>query len=33
MKEVLPKAKEKYIIDSEQTSLLPLLNIRKEGGK
>ena len=33
MTEVLPKAKEKYIIDSEQSSLLPLLNIRKEGGK
>jgi len=33
MKQVLPQAKEKYIIDSEQSSLLPLLNIRKEGGK
>ncbi|MDP8234722.1 MAG: FtsH protease activity modulator HflK [Candidatus Saelkia tenebricola] len=33
MMQVLPKAKEKYIIDSEQSSLLPLFNIRKEGGE
>ncbi len=31
MTEVLPKVEEKYIIDSEQSSLLPLFNIRKEG--
>ncbi|MFH1641026.1 MAG: FtsH protease activity modulator HflK [Candidatus Omnitrophota bacterium] len=30
--EVLPKAKEKYIIDSEQKSILPLLDINKKGG-
>ncbi len=30
---ILPKVKEKYIIDSEQSSLLPLFNIRKEGGQ
>jgi len=32
MMEVLPKAKEKYIIDPEQTSILPLLNIGQKGG-
>ena len=30
--EVLPKAKEKYIIDPRQTSILPLLDIGKKGG-
>jgi len=30
---VLPKAKEKYIIDSKQTSILPLLDIKKKGGQ
>lgn len=30
---VLPKAKEKYIIDAEQSSILPLLDIRKKGGE
>ncbi|MFH1888456.1 MAG: FtsH protease activity modulator HflK, partial [Candidatus Omnitrophota bacterium] len=30
--EVLPKAKEKYIIDKEQNSILPLLDINKRGG-
>ncbi|MBU3958750.1 MAG: FtsH protease activity modulator HflK [Candidatus Omnitrophica bacterium] len=29
--EVLPKTKAKYIIDSEQSSILPLLNIDKQG--
>lgn len=29
--EVLPRAKEKYIIDPRQTSLLPLLNIGRKG--
>jgi membrane protease subunit HflK len=29
---VLPKAKNKYIIDPKQSSILPLLNIGKEGG-
>ena len=33
MIDILPKIKEKYVIDSEQSSLLPLFNIRKEGGK
>lgn len=33
MMEVLPKAKQKYIIDPEQSSILPLLNIGQEGGK
>ncbi len=33
MVEVIPKAKEKYIIDSEQTSILPLLNIGQKGGQ
>jgi membrane protease subunit HflK len=31
MSEVIPKAKEKYIIDSEQTSILPFINLDKEG--
>lgn len=31
MMEVLPKVKEKYIIDSEQSSILPLLNIGQKG--
>ena len=31
--EVLPKAKEKYIIDSKQTSILPLLDINRKGGQ
>ena len=31
--EVLPKAKEKYIIDKEQSSILPLLDINKKGGR
>ena len=30
--QVLPKAKEKYIIDPKQTSILPLLDIGKKGG-
>src|SRR3989338_1979500 len=30
--EVLPNAKEKYIIDPEQSSILPLLDIGKKGG-
>ena len=30
--EVLPKVKEKYIIDPEQSSILPLLNIGRKGG-
>jgi membrane protease subunit HflK len=32
MSEVMPKAKEKYIIDSEQTSILPLISLDKEKG-
>ena len=32
MMRVLPKAKEKYIIDAKQTSILPLLDINKKGG-
>ncbi|MGB2660823.1 MAG: FtsH protease activity modulator HflK [Candidatus Omnitrophota bacterium] len=32
MTEVMPKAKEKFIIDSEQQSILPFLNLNKEGG-
>jgi membrane protease subunit HflK len=32
MMQVLPKAKQKYIIDPKQTSLLPLLNIGSKGG-
>lgn len=31
--EVLPKAKEKYVIDSEQRSILPLLDINKGGAR
>ena len=30
--DVLPKAKEKYIIDSKQSSILPLLDIGRKGG-
>lgn len=33
LREVLPKAKEKYIIDSKQTSILPLLDITRKGGE
>ena len=33
MMEVLPKVREKYIIDPEQSSILPLLNIGQEGGR
>ena len=32
MMHVLPKAKQKYIIDPQQTSILPLLNIGERGG-
>ncbi len=32
MKDILPKAKDKYIIDPKQTSILPLLNIGEKGG-
>jgi len=32
MMDVLPKAKDKYIIDPKQSSILPLLNIGKKGG-
>ena len=32
MMEVLPEAKEKYIIDPSQSSILPLLNIGRKGG-
>ena len=32
MMEVLPRAKEKYIIDPEQSSILPLLNLGQRGG-
>ena len=32
MKEILPKAKEKYIIDPKQSSILPLLNLGDKGG-
>ncbi|MDD5156006.1 MAG: FtsH protease activity modulator HflK [Candidatus Omnitrophica bacterium] len=31
--QVLPNAKEKYIIDSQQKSILPLLDINKKGGR
>ena len=31
--EALPRAKEKYIIDSQQKSILPLLDINKKGGQ
>ncbi|MDP8259846.1 MAG: FtsH protease activity modulator HflK [Candidatus Gygaella obscura] len=33
LSEVLPKAKEKYIIDPKQSSILPLLEIGTKGGK
>ena len=33
MMKVLPEAKEKYIIDEGQTSILPLLDINKKGGR
>jgi len=33
MMKVLPEAKEKYIIDEGQTSILPLLDINKQGGR
>ncbi|MFH1691960.1 MAG: FtsH protease activity modulator HflK [Candidatus Omnitrophota bacterium] len=33
MQNVLPAAKEKYIIDPEQNSVLPLLNIGEKGGQ
>jgi membrane protease subunit HflK len=33
LREVLPKAKEKYIIDPKQTSILPLLDITRKGGE
>jgi membrane protease subunit HflK len=32
MMDVLPRAKQKYIIDPEQSSVLPLLNIGQQGG-
>lgn len=32
MSDVLPKAKQKYIIDPSQTSILPLLKLGEEGG-
>ena len=32
MMDVLPRAKEKYIIDPKQSSILPLLNIGQKGG-
>ena len=32
MRDVLPKAKHKYIIDPRQSSILPLLNITEKGG-
>ncbi|MBU0534317.1 MAG: FtsH protease activity modulator HflK [Candidatus Omnitrophica bacterium] len=32
MMEVLPRAKQKYIIDPKQSSILPLLNIGEQGG-
>ncbi len=32
MRDVLPKANQKYIIDSEQSSILPLLRIGEKGG-
>ena len=33
MTEVLPKADKKYIIDPQQNSILPLLQLSQEGGK
>ncbi|MBU0549263.1 MAG: FtsH protease activity modulator HflK [Candidatus Omnitrophica bacterium] len=32
LSDVLPKAKEKYIIDPQQSSILPLLDVTKRGG-
>ncbi len=32
MNEVLPKAGSKFVIDSSQKSILPLLSLNKEGG-
>jgi membrane protease subunit HflK len=32
LKELFPKLGEKYIIDSDQKNLLPLLNLGKQGG-
>jgi len=32
MTSVLPRAKQKYVIDSEQTSILPFLNLKDKGG-
>jgi len=32
MTDVLPKARKKYIVDPQQTSILPLLNLNSEGG-
>jgi len=32
MKDVMPKVKEKYIIDKDQDSILPLMNIGNKGG-
>lgn len=32
MENILPRVKEKYIIDAQQTSILPLLDIGKKGG-
>jgi membrane protease subunit HflK len=32
MKDILPKARDKYIIDPKQSSILPLLNIGEKGG-
>ncbi len=33
IQEILPKLGDKYIVDSEQKNLLPLLNLRKSGGE
>ncbi len=33
LRDVLPKAKEKYVIDPKQASILPLLNIGEKGGR
>jgi len=32
LKDLLPKLGEKYIIDADQKSLLPLLNLGKQSG-
>ena len=32
LSEVLPKAEKKFIIDSQQSSILPLLQLQKKGG-